>query len=136
MTAFVKLYRFLCFPKNQKTKLIILSLGLLFFNYSCNNSKEAPPFPTLENEYEQPKTKSFEFSKPDTLKWITKKPSEIKKLPSKKFSWDKLPSGQGTGLGLSLSYDIIKAHGGELLVDTKEGEGTTFNIVIPIDNKK
>ena len=38
------------------------------------------------------------------------------------------PTGQGTGLGLSLSYDIIKAHGGELKVDTKKGEGTTFII--------
>ncbi len=41
------------------------------------------------------------------------------------------PTGQGTGLGLSLSYDIIKAHGGELKVETKEGEGTTFIIHIP-----
>ena len=38
------------------------------------------------------------------------------------------PSGQGTGLGLSLAYDIVKAHGGELKVHTKEGEGTTFII--------
>ena len=39
------------------------------------------------------------------------------------------PTGQGTGLGLSLSYDIIKAHGGEIKVKTKEGEGTEFVIV-------
>jgi signal transduction histidine kinase len=38
------------------------------------------------------------------------------------------PTGQGTGLGLSLSYDIIKAHGGELKVETKEGEYTEFII--------
>jgi signal transduction histidine kinase len=42
------------------------------------------------------------------------------------------PTGQGTGLGLSLSYDIIKAHGGEIKVDTKEGEETTFIIEIPL----
>jgi two-component system, NtrC family, sensor kinase len=40
------------------------------------------------------------------------------------------PTGQGTGLGLSLSYDIIKAHQGELLVETKEGEGAEFIILI------
>jgi len=38
------------------------------------------------------------------------------------------PSGQGTGLGLSMSYDIIKAHGGELKVETIEGEQTEFTI--------
>ena len=42
------------------------------------------------------------------------------------------PAGQGTGLGLSLSYDIVKAHGGELKVNTKEGEGTEFIIQLPI----
>ena len=42
------------------------------------------------------------------------------------------PTGQGTGLGLSLSYDIVKAHGGEIKVETKEGEGTTFIILLPI----
>jgi signal transduction histidine kinase len=41
------------------------------------------------------------------------------------------PAGQGTGLGLSLSYDIVKAHGGELKVETKEGEGTIFVIYLP-----
>ena len=42
------------------------------------------------------------------------------------------PTGQGTGLGLSLSYDIVKAHGGELIVETKEGEGTAFTIQLPM----
>jgi signal transduction histidine kinase len=42
------------------------------------------------------------------------------------------PTGQGTGLGLSLAYDIIKAHGGELKVQTKEGEGSDFIIQLPI----
>ena len=42
------------------------------------------------------------------------------------------PTGQGTGLGLSLSYDIVKAHGGEIKVNTKENEGTEFTIVLPV----
>jgi signal transduction histidine kinase len=41
------------------------------------------------------------------------------------------PTGQGTGLGLSLAYDIIKAHSGEIKVKTKEGEGTEFIIKLP-----
>ena len=50
------------------------------------------------------------------------------------------PTGQGTGLGLSLAYDIVKAHGGELKVETNEGKGlpagqagSTFTIQIPIN---
>ena len=39
------------------------------------------------------------------------------------------PTGQGTGLGLSLSYDIVIAQGGELKVETKEGEGSEFIIM-------
>jgi signal transduction histidine kinase len=42
------------------------------------------------------------------------------------------PTGQGTGLGLSLSYDIIKAHGGEITVNTKKDEGAEFIIQLPI----
>lgn len=43
------------------------------------------------------------------------------------------PTGQGTGLGLSLSYDIVKAHGGEIKVNTTENEGTEFIISIPVN---
>lgn len=42
------------------------------------------------------------------------------------------PTGQGTGLGLSLSYDIVKAHGGEIKVETKEGKGAEFIISVPV----
>jgi signal transduction histidine kinase len=41
------------------------------------------------------------------------------------------PTGHGTGLGLSLSYDIVKAHGGEIKVETKEGQGSEFIIILP-----
>jgi signal transduction histidine kinase len=43
------------------------------------------------------------------------------------------PTGDGTGLGLSISYDIIKAHGGEIKVETKDGEGAEFIISLPIN---
>ncbi len=41
------------------------------------------------------------------------------------------PVGQGTGLGLSVSYGIIEQHGGTMEVDSREGEGTTFSIALP-----
>ena len=41
------------------------------------------------------------------------------------------PTGQGTGLGLSLSYDIIKAHRGEMTVNSAEGEYTEFILHLP-----
>ena len=42
------------------------------------------------------------------------------------------PTGQGTGLGLSLSYDIIKAHGGRIEVESNKGQGTTFLVTLPV----
>jgi signal transduction histidine kinase len=41
-------------------------------------------------------------------------------------------AGQGTGLGLSLSYDVIKSHGGEIIVETEAGVGTTFVVRLPV----
>jgi signal transduction histidine kinase len=65
-------------------------------------------------------------------------PDDIKDKIFQPFFTTK-PTGQGTGLGLSLSYDIVKAHGGELKVETKEGSslpageaGTEFTIELPI----
>jgi signal transduction histidine kinase len=42
------------------------------------------------------------------------------------------PPGQGTGLGLSLSYDVIKAHDGTIKVETKENEGTVMIVELPV----
>jgi signal transduction histidine kinase len=41
------------------------------------------------------------------------------------------PTGEGTGLGLSLSYDIIRAHGGELSAESVEGEGAVLTVRLP-----
>jgi signal transduction histidine kinase len=58
-------------------------------------------------------------------------PEEIKNKIFQPFFTTK-PTGQGTGLGLSLSYDIMKAHGGELKVDAVENEGSVFTLVLPV----
>jgi two-component system NtrC family sensor kinase len=58
-------------------------------------------------------------------------PDSIKEKIFQPFFTTK-PTGSGTGLGLSLSYDIVKAHGGELKVESKEGEGTEFRLILPI----
>ncbi|MGB5436849.1 MAG: ATP-binding protein, partial [Maribacter sp.] len=60
-------------------------------------------------------------------------PEKVKEKIFQPFFTTK-PTGQGTGLGLSLSYDIIKAHGGELKVETKVNEGTVFKISLPIES--
>ena len=59
-------------------------------------------------------------------------PQNIKEKIFQPFFTTK-PTGQGTGLGLSLVYDIIKAHGGEIKVETKEGEATTFIVILPLN---
>ncbi|MFN3996597.1 ATP-binding protein [Algoriphagus sp.] len=58
-------------------------------------------------------------------------PDSIKEKIFQPFFTTK-PAGSGTGLGLSLSYDIVKAHGGELKVDSEVGKGTTFRVLLPV----
>lgn len=77
-------------PINFQIKALLTCFIILLI--SCNSSKKAPPLPLLENEYQQPKTKTFTFSEPDTLQWVTTDASKIKPLPTHKFNWDKLPA--------------------------------------------
>ncbi|WP_159039908.1 ATP-binding protein [Christiangramia fulva] len=56
-------------------------------------------------------------------------PEEIREKIFQPFFTTK-PTGEGTGLGLSLSYDIVKAHGGEIKLETHDGEGTIFTIFL------
>ncbi|EMS32373.1 hypothetical protein C943_01100 [Mariniradius saccharolyticus AK6] len=57
-------------------------------------------------------------------------PDDIKSKIFQPFFTTK-PTGSGTGLGLSMSFDIVKAHGGELLVESEIGKGTVFSIILP-----
>ena len=45
------------------------------------------------------------------------------------------PTGEGTGLGLSVSYGIIKNHDGEILVESRRGKGSTFTVVLPVNTR-
>ena len=58
-------------------------------------------------------------------------PDSIKEKIFQPFFTTK-PTGSGTGLGLSLSYDIVKAHGGKIKMETNEGFGTEFTIFLPL----
>jgi len=40
--------------------------------------------------------------------------------------------GEGTGLGLSVSYGIVSDHGGRILLNSREGEGVTFTVLLPL----
>ncbi len=58
-------------------------------------------------------------------------PDKVKEKIFQPFFTTK-PAGKGMGLGLSLSYDMVKAHGGEIKVESKEGEGSEFSILLPV----
>jgi two-component system NtrC family sensor kinase len=77
---------------------------------------------------EQSKNESIQISISDNGSGI---PDTIKDKIFQPFFTTK-PTGQGTGLGLSLAYDIVKAHGGELKVDNNNDEGSIFIIELPL----
>lgn len=57
--------------------------------------------------------------------------SDLKKVFDPFFTTKQV--GKGTGLGLSISYGIIREHGGEIRIESREGEGTEVTIELPID---
>ncbi|HET6559890.1 MAG TPA: ATP-binding protein, partial [Prolixibacteraceae bacterium] len=98
--------------------------------YAVTEKKKQQP-----NEYEP--TVSVSTKKVDDKVVISVKDNGIgisPKVVDKIFQpfFTTKPTGQGTGLGLSMSYDIVKAHGGELKVETREGEGSQFVVVLPV----
>src|SRR5262249_50315573 len=57
-------------------------------------------------------------------------PEHLPRIVDPFFSTKK--QGRGTGLGLSVSYGIVREHGGDLRVDSRVGEGSTFTLTLPI----
>ncbi|WP_075352508.1 tetratricopeptide repeat-containing sensor histidine kinase [Algoriphagus marinus] len=130
-------------PDLPKVNVVASDIGRVILNlvnnafYACaersrstvyEKSKSSPQDYKPEVIIKSKKTeKGIELSVQDNGNGI---PDSIKEKIFQPFFTTK-PTGSGTGLGLSLSYDIVKAHGGELRVVSEEGEGTTFIISLP-----
>jgi signal transduction histidine kinase len=98
--------------------------------YAVNERKKSDPAYTPEIIVQTKKTRNgIEISVKDNGGGI---PESIVGKIFQPFFTTK-PTGQGTGLGLSLSYDIVKAHGGELKVETETGKGSRFVVLLPIE---
>ncbi len=129
-------------PDLPKIHVVTQDIGRVLLNiinnafYACSlNGKDLPGFENLEGltpPLITVSTKNFgdkiQISIKDNGPGI---PDAVKDKIFQPFFTTK-PTGQGTGLGLSLSYDIVKAHGGELKVETEEGKGSTFIVQLPI----
>lgn len=130
-------------PNLPKIEIIPQDMGRVILNlinnafYACAEKKliGLSNLSDLDNDYQPTVTVStnnlgnhIELSVKDNGNGI---PDEIKNKIFQPFFTTK-PTGAGTGLGLSLSYDIVKAHGGELKAESHIGEGTKFIITLPI----
>lgn len=130
-------------PNIPRLELVSQDIGRVFLNLINNafyavSSKEA-------KEAAQSRGGEYTPTVTVTTKKLAKKveirvtdngpgiPEEIKDKIFQPFFTTK-PTGQGTGLGLSLSYDIVKGHGGELTVNSKVGRGTEFLISFPTND--
>ncbi len=80
--------------------------------------------------------KQYEFIVKDNGKGIRKEDQEKLFKIDSKFTTNGTAGEKGSGLGLSLVYDIIKKHGGNIWVKSEEGNGTEFHFTIPVASTK
>jgi signal transduction histidine kinase len=119
-----------------KINVVPQDIGRVFLNLFNNAFYAVMPPNPLKGEHYEP-TVRVSTKRIDRMIFISVKdngngiPKNIVDKIFQPFFTTK-PTGQGTGLGLNLSYDIVKAHGGEIKVDTKEGEGSEFVIQLPV----
>ena len=123
-----------------KINIILQDVGRVFLNlynnafYSVTEKKANPDANEALSNYEPTVWVSTKKMKDRVVVKIKDNGNGIsKKVIEKMYQpfFTTKPTGQGTGLGLSLSYDIVKAHGGEIKIDTKEGEYAEFIIELP-----
>jgi len=119
-----------------KVEIVVQDIGRVFLNIITNGLHAVREKSKMHEDDYKPKIKvqtkktnnSIKISIQDNGTGI---PDAIKTKIFQPFFTTK-PTGQGTGLGLSMSYDIINAHEGTLNVESTEGEGSTFIITLPI----
>jgi signal transduction histidine kinase len=118
-----------------KVNVVAQDIGRVILNLITNAFYVVKQKKEQQNEGYEPTVSVSTKKNNDTITISVKDngngiPQAIKEKIFQPFFTTK-PSGEGTGLGLSLSYDIVKSHGGELKVETYEGKGTKFTIILP-----
>jgi signal transduction histidine kinase len=112
------------------TPLVMCSpqrIGQVFINFLINSAQAIEEKGTIEiKTYSQNGYVCIDFS--DTGRGI--KPEDLTKVFDPFFTTK--PVGQGTGLGLSVSYEIVMKHNGDINVRSEVGRGTTFTVMLPI----
>ena len=108
----------------------VQQLNQVFMNLFVNAAQSIESQGTITIETRAPDAEHVEILISDTGAGI---PDEIKNKIFDPFFTTK-DVGKGTGLGLNLSYNIITRHGGEIEVESRFGEGTTFRIILKVNS--
>jgi PAS domain S-box-containing protein len=121
---------------DEKVPLILLDekkIKQVFINLIMNASHAIGGSGTIEvrTNYDQP-NESIRVRVSDSGYGISK--ADMKRIFDPFFTTK--PTGEGTGLGLSVSYGIIKNHGGEITVESEPGQGSTFTVILPVKTKQ
>ena len=103
----------------------------MFLNI-INNAQQA--LGTIENRKRRLKISTFEKDHTVRIRIEDNGPGIPENIRSRVFDpfFTTKGVGEGTGLGLSVSYRVIRDHGGRIDLESREGEGTAFTIVLPI----
>jgi two-component system, sensor histidine kinase and response regulator len=118
-------------PANAKVRGDQILLMQVFNNLLGNALKFTPKGGTISVDVVEEKDEEWVLAVSDTGRGIPK--GDLKKLfkIEEKYTRPGLDGEQGTGLGLSLVYEIVKQHNGSITVDSKLGQGTTFTVRLP-----